>query len=100
MDKLRTSRSKFYVPAAPRKEFNLAMEERCIFNDNDIESFAKVVTRKRKSYWYALRFVSEGLGISLQAAWTSDFTRGKNLEIKPLSRVNFVVSGAFKETSA
>jgi hypothetical protein len=44
-----------------------------------------------------LQFVSEGLGISLQVAWTPDFDQGKDLKIEARSRVNFVVSGAFQE---
>jgi hypothetical protein len=97
--KLTISTSKFYHSAAPCKEFNLMMEERSVFNDEDIGEFEKIVTSKRKSYWYALQFVSEGLGISLQVAWTPHFDQSKDLKIKALSRVNFVVSGAFKETS-
>jgi hypothetical protein len=96
--KLTISTSKFYHSAAPCKEFNLMMEERSVFNDEDIGESEKILTSKRKSYWYALQFVSEGLGI-LQVAWTPHFDQSKDLKIKALSRVNFVVSGAFQEAS-
>ncbi|PVH73938.1 hypothetical protein DL98DRAFT_594537 [Cadophora sp. DSE1049] len=88
-------RHALYYDAIPKEDFNLEVEPRHVFNKPEIEAFLKLIKRNKKrfQYFYAIRFLSDGLGIRLEAGWRKDFTKGKDgIKVKDLGRIKFLVN--------
>ena len=89
-----------YFDTAPEPEFNLTIEQRHVFNEADIRNLSGVVTKQRPRkgpFMYALRFVNDGIGLNLYAAWTKTLRRVpessySQLQIKDLGQVKFIIN--------
>jgi len=84
------------------EDFPIAIEPRFIFNNEEIEEILEVVRTKWKEgkgirwqWFYAVRFVVDGLGVRLQAGWRRGDLEmrgdGEGVEVKDLGRVRWFV---------
>ncbi|KFY00452.1 hypothetical protein V490_01336 [Pseudogymnoascus sp. VKM F-3557] len=87
-----------YETVAPKKDFNLQIEPRHVFNRDEVEHFSEVARPKNRQarweYHYAIKLVCDGVGIRLLVGCQDDMTKcEEGIGIKDLGRVKWVPGG-------
>jgi hypothetical protein len=95
-------RPRFYLhedfeKVAPRKDFNLGIEPRHVFNQAEVEAILRLAKPKKGKmtweFYYAIKTVCDGVGIKLLVGYQPDMTkREEGIKTKDLGRVKWVVS--------